>query len=188
MYETTPYTPHAHRACTTRTPRIVFPPSTRTGVPYTHRNGTPSTTRTPRIVFPPSTRTGVPCAHRNGTPSRGGGVSRKSDITLKTPPEPNLKKGGLGGFQGGFWLRGGIVRWKGTPAPKTSPPPPMKYIVSGTSEQLGMRPRCDPTIRTAPTNVYGRVSSAWVFSAVGTTNLGTVGLRGGHGVRNTPWG
>ena len=63
----------------------------------------------------------------------------------------------------------------------------MKYIVSGTSEQLGMWPRCDPTIRTAPTNVYGRVSSAWVFPAVGTRNLGTVGLRGGHGVRNTPW-
>ena len=64
----------------------------------------------------------------------------------------------------------------------------MKYIVSGTSEQLGMRPKRDPIIRTAPTNVYGRVSSAWVFPAVGTRNLGTVGLRGGHGSRNTPWG
>ena len=31
------------------------------------------------------------------------------------------------------------------------------HIVSGTSELLGMRPRCDPTIRTAPTRVYGRV-------------------------------
>ena len=48
--------------------------------------------------------------------------------------------------------------------------------------------KCDPTISTAPTNVYGRVSSAWVFPAVGTRNLGTVGLRGGHGVPNTPWG
>ena len=64
----------------------------------------------------------------------------------------------------------------------------MKNIVSGTSEQLGMRPRCDPTIRTAPTNVYGRVSSAWVFPAVGTRNLGTVGFRGGIGVQSTPWG
>ena len=26
---------------------------------------------------------------------RGGGVSRKSDVMLKTPPEPNLKKGGV---------------------------------------------------------------------------------------------
>ena len=33
----------------------------------------------------------------------------------------------------------------------------------GTSERLAMRPRCDPTIRTAPTHLLGRVSSAWVF-------------------------
>ena len=56
------------------------------------------------------------------------------------------------------------MRGKGTLAPK---PLPMKYIVSGTSEQLGMQPRCDPTIRTAPTKVYGRVSWAWVFSGRG---------------------
>ena len=121
---------------------------------------------------------------------RGGG-SRKSDILLKTPRRAKFKKrgGGLGeGLQGGFSLCGGIVRGKGTPATQTPPPPRMKYVVSGTSQQLGMRPRCDPTIRTTPTNVYGRDSSAWVFPAVGTRNLGTVGLRGGHGVRNTPWG
>ena len=51
--------------------------------------------------------------------SRGGGGSRKSDILLKTPPEPNLKRGGLGG---GVSLCGGIVRGKGTPAPQTPPP------------------------------------------------------------------
>ena len=37
------------------------------------------------------------------------------------------------------------------PRPPRHPPTTphqMKYIVSGTSEQLGMRPRCDPTIRT----------------------------------------
>ena len=44
----------------------------------------------------------------------------------------------------------------------------MKYIVSGTCEQLGMRPRCDPTIPTAPINIYCRVSSVWVFLAMGT--------------------
>ena len=70
----------------------------------------------------------------------------------------------------------------------------MKYIVSGTSEQLGTRPRCDPTIRTAPTNVYGRVSSAWVFPAVGAKNLGlwvseaVMGFKIHHGVRIAAWG
>ena len=119
---------------------------------------------------------------------QGGQVSRKSDIMLKNPPEPNLKKGGGsggGGFKGFFAARGCCPR-EGHPGPPN--PPQMKYIVSGTSEQLGMQPRCDLTIRTAPTNLYGRVSSAWVLPAVGTRNLGTVGLRGGHGVENTPWG
>ena len=50
------------------------------------------------------------------------------------------------------------------------------HIVSGTSEPLGMRPRCDPTIRTTPTCVYGRVASAWVFPAMGTENLKTTGV------------
>ena len=61
-------------------------------------------------------------------------------------------------------------------------------MVSGTSERLGVRPRCDPTICTAPTHLLGSVSSAWVFPTMGTRNLGTVGHRGGHGVQNTPWG
>ena len=78
-----------------------------------------------------------------------------------------------------FFAVRGYCPQEGHPGPPN--PPPMKYIVSGTSEQY-------PTIRTAPTNIYGRVSSAWVFPAMGTRNLGTVGLRGGHGVRNTPWG
>ena len=119
---------------------------------------------------------------------RGRGFSRKSDNMLKNPPRAKFKKGGGvggGGLRGFFAARGYCPR-KGHPGPPT--PPPMKYIVSGTSERLGMRPRCDPTVRTAPTNVYGRVSSAWVFPAVGISNLGTVGLRGGHGVRSTPWG
>ena len=86
----------------------------------------------------------------------------------------------------------------------------MKYMVSGTSEQLGMCPRCDPTMRTAPTNAYSRVSSAWVFLGMGHKNLGTMGLeavmgfeihhgainaqwglkrvKGSHGVRTAPWG
>ena len=87
-------------------------------------------------------------------------------------------------------MRGDIVRGKGALAPQSPPTTPhqMKYIVSGTSEQLGMRPRCDPTICTAPTNVYGRVSSAWLFPPMGTRNLGIVGLQGSHGVQNTPWG
>ena len=107
---------------------------------------------------------------------------------LKTPPEPNLKKGGVlgGGGLRAFFAAWGYCPREGHPGPPN--PSPMKYIVLGTSEQLGMWPRCDPTIRTAPTNVCGRVSLAWVFPAVGTGNLGTVGLQGGHGVRNTPWG
>ena len=108
---------------------------------------------------------------------------------LKTLPRARFKKGGggLGGFLRGFFAARGYCPRKRPPGPPTPPPPPMKNIVSGTSEQLGMRPRCNPTIRTAPTNVYGRVSSAWVFPAVGTRNLGTVGLRGGHGVAALPW-
>ena len=102
-------------------------------------------------------------------------------MSCLNPPGAKFKEGG--GLGGG--LRGYCPR-EGHPGPPT--PPPMKYIVSGTSEHLGMGPRWDPTIRTAPTNVYGRVSSAWVFPAVGTRNLGTVGVRGGHGVRNPPWG
>ena len=66
------------------------------------------------------------------------------------------------------------------------------HIVSGTSELLGMRPRCDPTIRTAPTCVYGRVASAWVFPAMGTENLwvseAVMGLEIHHGVRNASRG
>ena len=73
------------------------------------------------------------------------GVSRKSDILLKTPPR---------GFKGVFRCAGVLSAGRAPRPPKT-PPPPMNYIVSGTSEQLGMRPRCDPAIRTAPTNVYG---------------------------------
>ena len=70
----------------------------------------------------------------------------------------------------------------------------MKNIVSGTSEQLGMRPGCDPTTRTTPTNVYGRVSSAWVFPAVGTETSGlwvseaVMGFEVHHGVRIAAWG
>ena len=75
----------------------------------------------------------------------------------------------------------GYCPGEGHPGPP-NPPPKTKYIVSGTSEQLRMRPGCDLTIRTAPTNVYGRVSSAWVFPAMGTTNLETMGLRGSHEV------
>ena len=120
---------------------------------------------------------------------QGGGGSRKSDILLKTPLEPNLKRGGWGEFKGRFRCAGVLCAGR-TPRPPKSPPTTphqMKYIVSGTSKQWGMRLTCDPTIRTAPTNIYGRVSSAWEFPAMGTKNLGTVGLRGGHGVQNTPW-
>ena len=113
-----------------------------------------------------------------------GGVFSGIGYNAQKPPGAKFKKGG--GFGGGFkGVARGYCPREGHPPP---PSPPMKYIVSGTSEQLGMRPRCDPTIHTAPTNVYGRVSSAWVFPAVGTRNLRTVGVRGGHGVRNTPWG
>ena len=102
-------------------------------------------------------------------PGRGGGFLGNRISCLKTPLEQNVKKGGVwGGFKG-------VFRCAGVLSAEGHPPPPMKYIVSGTSEQLGMQPRCDPTIRTAPTTVYGRVSSPWVFPAVGIKNLGTVG-------------
>ena len=119
-----------------------------------------------------------------GAHTQGGGGVLGNRISCSNPPRAKFKKGGvLGGGVKGVFRCAGVLS-----AGRAPHPPPMKYIVSGTSEQLGMRPKCDPTICTAPTNVYGRVSLAWVFPAGGTRNLGTVGLQGGHGVRNTPWG
>ena len=57
--------------------------------------------------------------------ARGAGDSRKSDIMLKTPPKPNLKKGG--GFKGvlrGFFAPRGYCPRKGHPGPPNPPPPP----------------------------------------------------------------
>ena len=122
----------------------------------------------------------------------GGGGSQKSDILLKKTPKPNSKRGGLGEVYGGFFAMRGFCPREGHPNPPFPPnnaawrtqngPGGMKgchtctpneihsspHMVSGTSEQLGMRvSRCDPTICTTPTNVYGRVSLAWVFPAMG---------------------
>ena len=73
----------------------------------------------------------------------GGATSRF--WTPTTPPTNSRPEapwgGGLGG--GGFWEghRGGRFPGGGGG--------------SGTSEQLGMRPRCDPTVRTAPSHNRG---------------------------------
>ena len=133
---------------------------------------------------------------------RGGG-SQKLDILLKPPPRAKFKNGGVWGrvLRGFFAVRGYRPR-EGHRHPSPPSPPPNNpawrtqngpgglkghhtctpnethsgsHIVSGTLEQLGMRPRGDATIRTALTNVYGRVSLAWVFAAMGTGNLGNVG-------------
>ena len=109
--------------------------------------------------YPPKVALHLASTAHNGTCLGGGGDSRKSDIMLKTPSRAKFKKRGVlgGGFKGVFHCAGALPAGR-APRPTNPPPPPMKYIVSGTSEKLGMRPRCDPTIRTAPTNVYGRVS------------------------------
>ena len=66
--------------------------------------------------------------------------------------------------------------------------------MSGTSKRLGMRPRCDPTIRTAPTCVYGRVALAWVVRqwVPKTSRLQVseafLGFEIQNGVRDTSWG
>ena len=44
--------------------------------------------------------------------------------------------------------------------------------LSDTSGRLAMRPRCDPTVRTAPHPNAGRVASAWVFAAALRTSGG----------------
>ena len=83
----------------------------------------------------------------------GGGRSLGSGRQL--PPQtdcwPKAPWGGGGGGGGGAW-RGGLGG-----APERAVPggggrfPGFPWGgVSGTSEQLGMRPRCDPTVRTAP--------------------------------------
>ena len=85
------------------------------------------------------------------------------------------------------------MRGKGPPPPQI-PLLQMNYIVSGTSKQWGMRPRCDPTIHTAPTNVYGRVSLDWVFLPWVPETSGlwvseaVMGLEIHHGVVNAQWG
>ena len=58
----------------------------------------------------------------------GGGVGRQ------LPPQLTVGQRALGGVLGG--ARGGGVSRGG----------------GGASEQLGMRPRCDPTVRTAPSH------------------------------------
>ena len=64
------------------------------------------------------------------------------------------------------------------------PPPPI------APHFLRTFPHCPPTsphfsFCTAPTCVYSRVASAWVFPTMGTEKLETAGLRDGHGVRDT---
>ena len=49
--------------------------------------------------------------------NQGGGVSRKSDIMLKNPLEPNLKKGGGWGVLRGFFGARGYCPREGHPAP-----------------------------------------------------------------------
>ena len=90
-------------------------------------------------------------------------------------------RGGLGGAPGRAVPGGGGGRFPGFPLGGGA--------VSGTSEQLGMRPRCDPTVRTAPT-IEGRVSSAWVFPATLGTSGGwapeaAMGLELHHATRHT---
>ena len=92
-----------------------------------------------------------------------------------TPYPPCLTQDGVGGLRGWHACTPNEIHYA-------------SHIVLGTSEQLGLWRRCDPTIRTTPTHVWGRVSSAWAFPAMGSRNLGTMGLQGGHGIRNTPWG
>ena len=109
---------------------------------------------------------------------RGGGFSEIGYHASK-PAKVRIQQKGVG-LEGGFK---GVYRCTGVLSARRAPPPPqMKYIVSGASEKLGLRPMCYPTICTSSTNVYGRVSSPWVFPDVGTRYLGTVGLHGGHGV------
>ena len=160
--------------------------------------------------------TPLPTSHARG----GGGGSQKSDILLKTPQKAKFKKGGAG-FKGVFCYARVSSAGRAPQPPIPRPPPPpnpawwtqngpgglkgyhtctpneihsVSHIVSGTSEQLGMQRRCVPTIRTAPTNVYCSVSSAWVFRAMGTENSGlwvsqaVMGLEIHHGVRNAAWG
>ena len=51
-------------------------------------------------------------------------------------------------------MRGGIVSAKGTPHP---PPPPNEIHSVGHLRTIGYVAWGDPTIRIAPTNIYGRV-------------------------------
>ena len=61
------------------------------------------------------------------------------------------------------------------------------HIVWGTSEQLGMRPRCDLTICTAP-NIYGGFHRLGYFRPWVPETSGLWVSKVVMGVRNTPWG
>ena len=70
-------------------------------------------------------------APRNRTCFQGRGVSRKSDIMLKTPLEPNLKNGGVwGGGLRKFFAARGYCQREGHPGPPNPPPPPPNEIHS----------------------------------------------------------
>ena len=63
--------------------------------PRAHETGT---SMIPTRKRPPRKRSGDLSGSRaKKAPAPREGGSRKSDILLKTPPEPNLKKGGFGG-------------------------------------------------------------------------------------------
>ena len=96
----------------------------------------------------------VPFSQGEASP-RGGrplGSGRQLPPQLTVGRRPLGGGGGLGGgrvWEGvGFWEGVVLVGAPGRAVPGGGG-------VSGTSEQLGMRPRCDPTVRTAPSHSRG---------------------------------
>ena len=82
-----------------------------------------------------------------GTPGGGGGGPLGSGRQL--PPQLTVGRRPLGGGGGSGRGAGGAAGEGGSPGGGG---------VSGTSEQLGMRPMCDPTVCTAPSHNRGRAN------------------------------
>ena len=89
----------------------------------------------------------VPILSPNDHPNSSQGTAGGGDPSVLDanypPPQLTVGRRPLGGGGGGGWegRRGGRFPGGGGG--------------SGTSEQLGMRPTCDPTVRTAPSHNRG---------------------------------
>ena len=94
------------------------------------------------------------CSRHGGGRPLGPGRQLPPQLTVGRRPLGGGGGGG-GGLEGGSRRGAGEGGSRGGGGGGRFPGFPWGGGVSGTSEQLGMRPRCDPTVRTAPSHNRG---------------------------------